>query len=223
MSAYEAATSYEGKRVWRVGSISTGVTFILIGAALAASLWIDFQAYEAFSWIAPILFMMLGAEVLFYVKYAGSAGVGIRYDWFSIFVVGVIGLASLGLTLLMSTGLFDELQRGLQMTQRSVFVEAQSVEVPEHISNIVVHSLSHVEIEETHQRELQLFGQVQYWSSKKLELSGASLLQINVVDSTMYVMIGAVDRRDGGLVSDTVDAQLTLVVPEGIEVTSRGQ
>lgn len=207
-------------RTWRVGSLSMGVTLVLMGTALAVSLWQNLEAYEVLVWIAPIVFVMLGAELLLYLKFSGSERAIVSYDWISIFFVGVIGTASIGLALLMSTGLFDELQRGLNMTQRSAFIETNAVEVPASIQKIVVHSLNRIELGETDTHEVQLIGQVRYWSAEKLDKM--DMLQTKTIGTTMYVMIGALERRDGGIVSDTVDPQLTLVLPKDIEIVQRG-
>ncbi len=40
-----------------------------------------------------------------------------------------------------------------------------------------------------------------------------------IVGTTMYVMIGSVDRRDGGIIYD----ELTLIVPVGVELSERGR
>jgi len=212
-----------GVRTWRVGSLSMGVTLILMGTALAVSLWQDIRAYEMLLWVAPVVFIMLGAEQLLFLKFSGSERAIVRYDWISVFFVGIIGVSSLGLALLMSTGLFDELQRELQMTQRSAFVDTKAVKVPKEINKIVVHSLSSVEFGETDARELELFGQVRYWSAEKLDRLDDKMLQTNIVGTTMYVMIGTVEHRDGGFVSDTVNAELTLTVPKGVELVQRNR
>ncbi|WP_138756115.1 hypothetical protein [Paenibacillus sinopodophylli] len=220
----EPATIRGGSvRTWRVGSLSMGVTLMLIGTALAVSLWQDIEAYEVLLWVAPIVFIMLGAELLLYLKFSSSERAVVRYDWISVFFVGVIGMVSLGLALLMSTGLFDELQRGLHMTERSAFVESKTIKVPADISKIVVQALDGVEIDQTDGRELQLLGQIRYWSAEKLDRLDNKMLQTKVVGTTMYVMVGLVERREGGLFSDTVDAGLTLVVPKGIEVVEKGR
>lgn len=208
-------------RSWRVGSLSMGVTLLLMGTALAVSLWQNIEAYEILMWVAPIVFIMLGAELLLYLKFSGSEHTIVRYDWISVFFVGTIGIVSLGLALLMSTGLFDELQRGLQMTQRSAFVETKTEQVPVTINKIIVDSLSGINIDEIDTREIKLLGQIQYWSSDKLERLDDKILKINTIGSTMYVLIGSVDHKDGGLISDTVAAQLTLMVPKGVEIVQR--
>jgi len=212
-----------GVRTWRVGSLSMGVTLILVGTALAVSLWQDMEAFEVLVWVAPVVFIMLGAELLLYLKFSSSARTIVRYDWMSVFFVGMVGTASLGLALLMSTGLFDELQRGLQMTQRSAFVETKKIGVPADIKKIVVHSLDGVTLEHTETRELKLFGQIRYWSSEKYERLDNKMLKTDTVGSTMYVMIGSVDHRDGGLISDTVSPELTLIVPKDVEIVEQGR
>ncbi|CAM4367245.1 hypothetical protein L1N85_22580 [Paenibacillus alkaliterrae] len=212
----------EGIRTWRVGSLSMGVMLILMGTALAVSIWQDIEAYEMLMWVAPVVFIMLGAELLLYLKFSNSERAIVRYDWISVFFVGAVGLASLGLAFLMSTGLFDELQRGLNMTQRSAFVDTKTVQVPAEVNKIIVHSMGGVEFGETDTREVQLFGQVRYWSAEELERLDDRMMDTKIAGTTMYVMIGTVERRDGGFVSDTVDPQLTLIVPKGVEVVSRG-
>lgn len=213
----------EGKRIWRVGSLSMGVTLMLMGVALAASLWQDIEAYEVLMWIAPVVFILLGAELLLYLKFSGSERAIVRYDWISVLFVGAVGITSLGLALLMSTGLFDELQRGLQMTERSAFVDTKTIEVPADIKKIKVQAWDGIEIDQTDTRELKLIGQIRYWSSEKLERLDSEMLQTDIVGTTMYVRIGSVDRRDGGFISETVNPKLTLIIPKGVEVVEQGQ
>ncbi|CAM4520955.1 hypothetical protein FHS16_006094 [Paenibacillus endophyticus] len=210
-------------RTWRVGSLSMGVTLMLIGTALAVSLWQDMEAFEVLLWVAPVVFIMLGAELLLYLKFSNSNRTVVRYDWMSVFFVGAIGTVSLGLALLMSTGLFDELQRGLNMTQRTAFVETKTVKVPASINKIVVQAWDGIELDQTDARELQLIGQVRYRSSEKLDRLDSKIMQTEIIGSTMYVMVGAVDRRDSGLISDSVDTRLTLIVPKGVEVVEKGR
>jgi hypothetical protein len=207
-----------GIRSWRVGSLSMGVTLVMIGTALAVSLWQDLEAYQVLLWVAPIVFILLGAELLLYLKFSGSARVVVRYDWMSVFFVGAVGTASLALALLMSTGLFDELQRQLHMTERSLFVASKTVKVPADVEKIVVQSLTNVQISETEKREVHLFGQVTYWSAEEMKRLDNKLLETKTVGSTMYVMIGTIERRDGGLIADTISPNFTLLVPENVVI-----
>lgn len=209
------------RRIWRVGSLSMGVTLILMGAALAVSLWQNIKAFEMLMWIAPVVFIMLGAELLLYLKFSGSEKTVVRYDWMSVFFVGMVGLASVAFTLLLSTGLFDEVQRALNMTNRSVFVETTNIKVPDDVKKIVVHHLNGVTIDKVNTRELKVIGQIRYRSSEKYDRLDDKILQTDIVGSTMYVTVASVDHRDGGFLSDTVEPELTLVVPEGIPIVEQ--
>lgn len=209
------------KRMWRVGSMTAGVVFVLMGVILAVSLWTHVEAHEALSWIGPVIFILLGIEVLLYLRHAGSDQVIVRYDWLSILTIGIVSVASIVLSLLISTGIYDELQRGMSMMQRSAYVELEPMQVPKEVETIVVHSLSHLEIYRSNTRQLQLFGQVRYWSDEPLDLEQVNLLQTNTVGSTMHVMVGTIERRDAGLYPTYVDSQLTLVVPEEVEIIRR--
>lgn len=85
-------------RTWRVGSLSMGITLMLIGTALAVSLWQDAEAYELLLWVAPVVFVLLGAELLIYLRTAGKHGMIVRYDWISVLFVGAPELSSGGLS-----------------------------------------------------------------------------------------------------------------------------
>ncbi|MHA6482024.1 hypothetical protein ACX1C1_08975 [Paenibacillus sp. strain BS8-2] len=205
-------------RQWRVGSLSMGVTLILMGTAFAVSLWQDVEAYELLLWVAPVVFILLGLELLLYLKMSGSRDTIVRYDWISVFFVGMIGAASLVLALLMSTGVFDELRTSVGMTQRTAFVETEGVSVPAEVKKIVVQATDGVSISETETREVRLMGQIRYWSEQPLSSIDTEIWRTEIVGDTMFIVVGSVPRRDGGLVTDAVRPMLMLALPKGLHV-----
>ncbi|WP_168123069.1 hypothetical protein [Paenibacillus sp. HB172176] len=206
------------QRIWRVGSLSMGITLMLMGTALAVSIWQDAKAYELLLWVAPIVFILLGAELLLHLKLSGSRHTMLRYDWMSVFFVGCIGFASLVLAFLMSTGLFDQFKAVLQTTQRTVIVNTDKITVPGEIKKIVVQAVDSVTIEESDSREAQLMGQIRYWSAEPNISINQDIMQTKIVGTTMYFIIGSMDRRDGGLVTDTIRPMLILSLPNNVEV-----
>ena len=214
----ETDHSQKPQRIWRVGSLSMGITLMLMGTALAVSIWQDAEAYELLLWVAPIVFILLGAELLIHLKLSGSRHTQLRYDWMSVFFVGCIGIASLLLALLMSTGLFDQLKDITQTTQRTAIVNADKIAVPAEIKKIVIQAVDPVTIEESNMREAQLLGQIRYWSAKPNTTINEDIMQTKVVGTTMYFIIGSMDRRDGGLITDTIRPMLILSLPKDIEV-----
>ncbi|MCR2805289.1 hypothetical protein [Paenibacillus soyae] len=210
----------EQRRAWRVGSLSMGITLMLIGTAFAVSLWQDTEAYEMLMWVAPVVFILLGAELLIYLGVAGKQDTLVRYDWLSVFFVGVIGIASLVLALFMSSGLFDEIRQDMKRIQRTAFVESDKIVVPEGVSNVIVQSAGEITIDQTSSRELHLMGQVRYWSAEAANGAASGMLRTNTVGSDLYVFIGSPDWEKSGNV-EALSPQLILTVPEGVTVEQR--
>ncbi|REK71724.1 hypothetical protein [Paenibacillus paeoniae] len=207
-------------REWRVGSLSMGITLILIGTAFAVSIWQDAKAYELLLWVAPVVFILLGVELLIYLITVGKSNAIIRYDWLSVFFVGVLGTGSLMLSLLMSSGIYGEIQREIDMTYRTAYIESGKLEVPEEISTIIVQAALYVSVEEAETNELQLMGQIRYRSTEPLSNLN-ELIHTNRVGSSLYVFVDAPDRRGGFLTSDSINSGLIVTIPSGLEVERR--
>ncbi|QAY67368.1 hypothetical protein [Paenibacillus protaetiae] len=221
MDEVQAQTAQMQARSWRVGSLSMGVTLLLIGTALALSLVIDAEAYDMLLWVAPLVFIMLGIELLVYVKLSGRAQTMIRFDWLSIFFVAVLGAGSLFAAALSSTGILDEIRNEVMATERSAMIESKPVQVPEGVTKIIVQSFIPLQVETSQLRQVQLLGQVQYRSGKPFDPSSQPLWQANVIGSAMYVTVGTI-AHDGGRLSDSgLRSMLSLMVPEGMKVEQR--
>ncbi|MBH5319835.1 hypothetical protein I6N90_18710 [Paenibacillus sp. GSMTC-2017] len=216
------ATQPSSKRTWRVGSLSMGITMILIGTAFAVSLWQDTEIYDLLAWVAPVIFILLGTELLLYLAMSGNRNNIVRYDWMSIFFVGLIGMASVVLALLMSTGLIEEMKQGLHATERTTFVESEKVTVPTEVNKIVVQSDGGVTIERANTKDIQLIGQIRNWSVEPMSNVNDSLIQTNIVGSTMYVLIRSIDHNESVFVSDGTQTRLILTLPQNIKIEDWG-
>ncbi|MGI2296419.1 hypothetical protein [Paenibacillus sp. GXUN7292] len=212
-------SGHSNARTWRVGSLSMGITLVLIGTALAVSLWQKIDALDLLLMSAPIVFIMLGCELLVYLKLSGKESLQIKYDWLSLMFVGIIGVASLIIAMLMSTGLMDDLKREFQMVQRTVYIEPVKASVPAEVKKIVVQSFQAIQLDKTDTNEVHLLGTVQYLSVDSLTVEAEQLFRTAVVGNTMYITIGGIDKKAGGFVRDSVFSRLTLVVPNHLEVT----
>ena len=215
------ASPAQGIKAWRVGSLSMGITLILMGTAFAVSLWQETEAHELLLWVAPVVFILLGLELLIYLRMSGSKDTIVRYDWISVFFVGMVGAASLVLALLMSTGVFDELRNGLQMTQRMAYVETEGVPIPAEVKKVVIQATDGVTWNETETREARLMGQIRYWSKDPISSINEDIWRTEIIGDTMFIVVGIVPRRDGGLVTDAVRPMLMLALPTGLEVTKQ--
>lgn len=207
---------------WRVGTLSMGVTLVVTGIALALSMFAGHKAYDTLLLAAPLVLVLLGVELLVYLKLAGSERTNVRYDWISLFLVAAIGIYSLGLSMFGSLGLLDEIRREVRAAEHTITLEPERHAVPESVKRIVVNGRGHVKIDRTADREMHLMGQIRYWSPEPKNIAnGGALLKTNQVGSTLYVWIEGVSR-DRDWFRPSPDHLLTLVVPEQIEVETRG-
>lgn len=206
---------------WRVGSLSMGITLLLIGVSIAISIWSDIDALNTLLWVAPVVFILLGIELLIHLKLSGKEKPVMRYDWMSMFYVAVIGAGSLLMASFTSTGLLGEVRDQLQMTERTAIVQSEPVTVPDGIKKIVVQSLRPLQLDQGENRAVQLLGQVQYWSPKPLK-QPEQMVATSTVGSTMYVMINSFEHKDGAIGSESINQELTLVLPQEIEIEKRG-
>jgi Predicted membrane protein len=218
---WQGPSGAQAPRVWRVGSISMGVTLMLIGTALAVSLWQDANAYELLPWAAPVVFILLGGELLVHLKLSGRPGVIVRYDGVSLFFVSVIGIGSLAAAALLSTGLLDELRNEWHAVNRTAFVKMEPVPVAEGLNRIVVQSASGVAVDAQDTDEIGLTGQIRYRSKEPFgSLDG--MIRTHTSGTTLYIFVGTPDRQDGSRSADVVRTGLILTVPYNIEVEQRG-
>ena len=80
-------------RTWRVGTISMGLTLILLGIFLVLSQLLNWKPAYAMTGWWPIIFIVLGIEILIYLFLAKQENPAVKYDVFSIFFVGFLGFA----------------------------------------------------------------------------------------------------------------------------------
>lgn len=90
----------------RVGTVSMALVLIFFGVILLMSQFMMVSAVELFIRFWPVILIILGSEVLYYV-YRNSEEVKIKYDVFSIFMVIFILLVNISIYGLMETGVID--------------------------------------------------------------------------------------------------------------------
>lgn len=208
-------------KAWRVGSLSMGITLLLLGSAIAVSIWSGLHSINMLLWVAPLVFILLGLELLAFLWLAGSDRTVMRYDWMSLFFVTVIGAGAIVLASLTSTGVLDTVRDSLKVSERTTVVQPEAVAVPDTVNKIVVQSFDAVQLDKSDSRDVKLLGQVQYRSVEPLKHS-EPLMTTEMVGSTMYIMIGSYQQKDTAIVTDMYNPALTLVLPKGVEVERRG-
>ena len=114
-------------REWRVGTFTMGFALIALGVFLLLDL---FGAFNGGYWamrLWPVVIIFLGVEVVLYAMLATKKpeNLKIKYDFVSMFLVVLLGMASLGLW-----GFNEVLDRYAEETGRSWFQEYMGLDMP---------------------------------------------------------------------------------------------
>lgn len=206
----------EQKRVWRIGTISMGVTLIGIGLSFATSLWQDTSAYELLLWLTPIIFIMLGLELLLTLRLNQHKHYQVKYDWLSLWFVAIIGAGALVMSALFYTGITNEINQVFSMKERSLFVDEHVAMADADPAKIIVKSTVPITITE-HEglTEVLLTGSVTYEAKDAVTLREQQLLQTKQVGDALYVFVTNIDHEVSGIVTERVSSNLILSVPAG--------
>ncbi|MFM1654562.1 LiaI-LiaF-like domain-containing protein [Brevibacillus sp. B_LB10_24] len=211
-------------RQWRIGTLSMGVSLIILGAILFLSQWRGPQSIDwVFTWW-PIVFILLGAEILIFLALSKSEQVQVKYDVFSIFFIGLLGSACIGLTLLASTGVLGEIRHAVASVDQIKDVPELSRPVPQEVKRIVVQSAGvQVRMERTAGRDVHLFGTYRVVTSAERDepdYDASQFAAIHTVGDTMYVTLKRPPERRGfSSYSSRVD--LVLVLPKDVTVENQ--
>lgn len=215
---YEDSLKTE-RKVWKIGTYSMGLTLIGIGLAFAASLWQDTTAYELLLWLAPIVFIVLGIEMLIVHSSRFSRNYSIQYNWLGVFFVGCVGAGALVLSAFLSTGMLEEVNQMFKVKEYSVYIEEKAELPQQSIEKIIVRSeLGYTLEKQAGLNEVSLLGTVQYEAEHRIQLSEQQLLKTSQVGHVLYIFIQGIEYDNNTFASSYVRSQLVLNVPDHIDV-----
>ncbi|MGO0060706.1 LiaI-LiaF-like domain-containing protein [Brevibacillus fluminis] len=211
---------------WRVGSVSMGVSLILLGLLFFFSRTdAKIMTNLLMSWW-PVVFILLGVEILLYVFLSKSEKVTVHYDVFSILFVGFIGTMCIGTTLFASVGLLAEVQETIGSVEMTKPLPTIQQAVPQNVSKIVVQTAARpIRVEGNAERNVRLFGEyrervnVPAEAGKQGELAYAS---VQTIGEVMYVNLHDLPRKTGINGTDP-NEDVTIVLPQSIDVEIRGE
>lgn len=146
-------------RTWRVGTISMGLALVSLGVILILSQIFSWQpAYGMLSWW-PIILIVLGLEVLVYLFLSKQENPVVKYDLLSIFLVGIISFAGIGLATFSATGLLDKVYAWTNSEIRTLDLPTYSQELNSSIKRVVVNGGSEaLAIETSEANDIAVFG-----------------------------------------------------------------
>ncbi|WP_340083961.1 hypothetical protein MHB50_13990 [Siminovitchia sp. FSL H7-0308] len=207
-------------RMWRVGSFSMGAALLLLGLFLLLTQVFQWDpGYVLLSWW-PTLLIILGLEILLYLRIAKKENAAVQYDFISIIFIGLIGTAGVAMVLAHSTGI-------LAVAEQVMKAEVRTENLPKYeetslagVKRIVVDSWSYpLNIEGTQEQHVSLFGT--YEEEKASETSSPSLKEVSdyaLVEKKGDTLFIKMKELPYHRFSEHLTAEATLLVPTGMKL-----
>ncbi|MBP1992569.1 hypothetical protein [Paenibacillus eucommiae] len=210
---------------WRVGTFSMGISLVMVGATLLISTWKGLPAFDILLGWWPIVFIMLGVEILLFIFFSKKEQPVLYYDMFSIMFVGVLCCFCVVFSLVTSSGVMNEIRYSLGSVEKTLDLPDIKEPISQEVKRIVIQANGQVpKIDKMTGRELHLFGSYRTSTYENLEpvvVNQQDVATIRTVGGTMYIAIKELSRRNG--INDTYPfATMTLTLPEDIPFELRG-
>ncbi|MDF2961291.1 MAG: lipoprotein [Paenibacillus sp.] len=210
---------------WRVGTLSMGISLVLLGVVLFISQWKGLQAFDTFITWWPVIFILLGLEIVLYLSFSKKENSILSYDIMSLFFVGVLCIGCLGFTMLTSVGVLGEVRAMLGAVDETKDLPEVKEAVAEGVKKVVVQSQDQtVKVDKSQERAVHVFGT--YRSRTKQGEQAGSLekeqfVAVRTVGDTMYVQVKRLPEKRG-LDSFYPRMTATVVLPQDVQVEVRG-
>lgn len=211
-------------RKWRVGTISMGLSLVLLGVLLFISQFSDIKMVKPLLVWWPLILVVLGIEILLYLFLSKQENPIVKYDFLSILFVGVIGTIGIGFTILSSTGLLTEAQRFIGAEHTTLNLPEVGEEVSNTVKRIVVDTNNSVNIEGSNANELHVFGTYRATINKDIHApikEKDDYVLTKVVGDTMYVTLKEPANYEGPF-STYTSMEPTIIIPQHVSLEVRG-
>lgn len=125
-------------KTWRVGTISMGLLLIFLGVFLVLAQWFEWKAAYAMSGWWPLILVVLGIEIIVYLSRSKQEHPTVKYDLFSIFFIGFIGLVAIGFASFQAAGLLDKFHDWANVEVQTFDLPTVDMALDKNIKRVVV-------------------------------------------------------------------------------------
>ncbi|MFC4323976.1 hypothetical protein [Litchfieldia salsa] len=213
-------------RNWRVGTVSMGLSLILLGVILPISQMKGSQAFEPLLLWWPAILVVLGIEILLFLFVSKQENPVIKYDFLSILFVGVLGTVGITLTVLTSTGLLEQVQTVVGSEEVTFDLPELTEALSDDIKRVIIETGNQpVTVEGTTDKALHVFGTYRTALHQDDEPPITSVEEytlMKTVGNTLYIYMKDPKMKTGPFSSYT-NVTPTIVVPENLRLEVRGQ
>ncbi|TDL86482.1 hypothetical protein E2R55_20450 [Vibrio vulnificus] len=214
-------------RTWRVGTISMGISLVGLGLVLLVSQIADMNLTTILLSWWPLLFIILGAEILFYIYFSRKESSFVKYDILSILFVGLLGTTGIVLILLTSSGLMDQVRAVVNSEEKTVNLPGFNQKAGKGIQRVVLDTGPYpLTIESGNDGEVSVFGT---YGERVMEDADSLLkkaedyLLVERNGDTLYISFKDLPIQNGLLDSGTMNLKATLIIPAELAAEIDGQ
>jgi hypothetical protein len=211
-------------RTWRVGTFSMGTALILLGITLLTGKFLNQNVIQYLNLWIPMLLIIIGCEVIFYLFFHKKENSFVRYDFISIFFVGILGVCGIAFTVAAGTGLVGEWERALHAKEITKELPSYVETLPPDVNKIVLINGDGLQfsLQRSAEKEIHVFGTYSYtvYDKEKSErFDGNDLSATKTIGQTMYLTVKPLPMEKG-IFRSSGYTSITIVVPGNIEMVT---
>lgn len=208
-------------RTWRVGTVSMGASLLLLGVILFLSKFLGMELVQVMTAWWPVLLIVLGIEILLYLYLSRQEKPVIKYDFLSIFFVGVLGMVGIVFVVLTSTGLMGKVEEAIAREERSFELPAFAYGIDDSVKRVVIRTTGYpMTIETTAEKEVSMFGTYRTETTtkkEKLVKSAEDYVFVNKKGDTLYLNVKTLPNELGPF-STYQEMAATILVPTDVKL-----
>jgi hypothetical protein len=122
----------------RVGTLSLGILLVVMGFVILLAQINQYDIVEQILTWWPVILILIGAEILWQVYTSKEEEPAVKYDTFSMFIIAVLVLFSLGACTLSSAGIMDVAAQALSSADFNLEIPLQVVKTGDNIEEIII-------------------------------------------------------------------------------------
>ncbi|MDQ0156846.1 hypothetical protein [Robertmurraya andreesenii] len=214
------------KRTWRVGTISMGISLLFLGVFLLFSQFTGVGLTKIMISWWPVILIVLGVEILLYLYLSRKEKPFIKYDFLSIFFVGIIGMVGIGFAVLSTTGLLDIIDTELSREERTVELPEYSAKIEDDIKRVVLKTEQNtILVEGTSSQEVAMFGTYTAFSGKNKQLVSKveDYLSVHKKGDTLFLTVKRLPNESGVFNHYEGQLEATILIPARIKLEILGE
>lgn len=173
----------------------------------------------------PVILIVLGIEILIFLFLSRQEKPFLKYDFLSIFFVGIIGTIGIGFAIVSSTGILEKMNEVLQREERTLDLPEVEYLLKNGIERVVVDTGSYpLSIEGTSGNEVALFGTYRAYAGKKEKLISNvdDYVSIRERGDTVYVTVKGLPREIVGPFDRYGSLSANILIPNNVKLEVNG-